>query len=97
MKSGKFILDQPMDTIAGKVGKQVIITSTEAAKLKQFLPNDVQLLSHTAGQLRLIVPTAALKTFLRWLMAKQFTDISIEERELDDVFHELYAETKRRR
>lgn len=97
MKSGKFILDQPIEAITGKVGKQVIITSPESVKLKQFLPEDVQLLSHTAGQLRLIVPTVALRPFLRWLAAKHFTDITIEERELDDVFHELYVDTKRRR
>ena len=96
MKAGKCILDQSIETITGKLGKQVTITSPDAPKLKQFLPDSVTLISHNHTQLHLIVANSELKSFLRWIMSKHFTDITIEERELDDVFHELYIDTKRK-
>lgn len=97
MKAGRFILDQPIGTLMGTLGKQVVVTSSDATKLKQFLPEDVQLVRSSATQLSLIVPKRALPAFLRWITTKQFTDITIEERELDDVFHELYIDKKGQR
>lgn len=97
MKSGRFILDQPVGTLTGTLGKHVVITSSEATKLKQFLPEDVQLVGSSTADLDLIVPKRALQAFLRWITTKQFTDILIEERELDDVFHEMYIDKKGKR
>ena len=97
MKAGRFILDEPIDSITETLGKQVVVTSSEATSLKRFLPDTVQLISHTASQLRLVVPSDQLKPFLRWLTSKQFSDITIEERDLDTIFHELYIDKKGKR
>lgn len=97
MKAGRFVLDEPISSITETLGKQVVITSAEATSLKRFLPDTVQLISHTATELRLVVPSEHLKPFLRWLTSKQFTDITIEERDLDSIFHELYIDKKGRR
>lgn len=94
MKAGKCILDQSIEAITGKLGKHVVVTTPDVTKLKQFLPSSVSLISHTQTQLRLLVATDELKNFLRWITSKNFTDITIEERELDDIFHELYIDTK---
>ncbi len=97
MRSGKFIMDQPINAITKQLGKHVVVTSTTAAKLRQYLPDNIEVISHSATQLRLAVPTAELKPFLRWITTKDFSDITIEERNLDDVFHELYVESGRRK
>lgn len=91
MRGGKFILDQPIAKITNQLGKHVVITSREAQKLYKYLPVGVERISHTTDQIRVAVPTADLKPFLRWLVTKDFTDVTIEERDLDDVFHELYS------
>ena len=97
MRSGKFIVDQPINAITKQLGKHVVVTSTSAAKLKQYIPENVEIISHTTTQLRLAVSLSDLKPFLRWLMTKEFSDLTVEERNLDDVFHELYVDTGRRK
>lgn len=94
MKSGRLILDRPVKSILSKVGKHVILQSSEASRLAQFLPEGVELLSHSGKELKLSVPKQMLKPFLHWVTSKQFDDISIEERDLDDIFHELYIGKK---
>lgn len=97
MRAGKFIVDQPIDAITGQLGKHIIITATNASKLMQYLPSNTEVIAHSAKQLRVALPTEELKPFLRWLMTKEFTDLTVEERNLDDVFHELYVDPSRRR
>ena len=95
MRSGKFIVDQPIGAITKQLGKHVVITADSALKLKQYLPAGVEVISHTGTQLRVAVANEQLKPLLRWLATKDFTDLIIEERNLDDVFHELYVNPKR--
>lgn len=97
MRSGKFIVDQPIDAITRQLGKHVIITSSNVLALKRYLPENIEVVSHTATQLRVALPSEQLKPFLRWLTTKEFQDLTIEERDLDDVFHELYIDPKRRK
>lgn len=91
MKAGKFIVDKPVTNILEQLGKHVIVTSSEMKKLISYLPDGVQLLSHNGKEARMSVPPEILKTFMRWLLTKNFDDIVIENRDLDDVFHELYV------
>lgn len=97
MRAGKFIVDKPIHTITDQLGKHVIITTPEAKKLANFLPSGVQMLSQQGKELRVQVSPDELKPFMRWLMTKNFDDIVIENRDLDDVFHELYTATQRGR
>lgn len=91
MRSGKIILDKPLSSITAQLGKQVTITTREIKKLAHFLPNDVQILSQNKGRLIVSVPEKEIKPFLRWLMTKNFDDLLIENRDVDDIFHQLYA------
>lgn len=97
MRSGKFIVDQHIGAITSQLGKHIVITANNATKLKQYLPAGTELISHSATSLRVALPTSELKPFLRWLMTKDFTDLTVEERNLDDVFHELYVDPSRRK
>ena len=97
MRAGKFIVDQPIATITKQLGKHVVITSKNTLALKRYLPESAEVVSHSATELRVAVAPEQLKPFLRWLMTKEFDDLTIEERDLDDVFHELYIDPKRRK
>lgn len=95
MRSGRFILDKPMTSIIEQRGKQVRITSSDVAKLVKFLPEGCSVLERTPSGLLVVVSDTGLKPFLRWLVSKNFTDVTIENRDLDDIFHELYRESER--
>lgn len=98
MKAGRFIVDKSIDEIASQLGKHVIVSSLDAHKLIPFLPTYATLLTSSNQDIELSLPTAELKPFLRWLVTKRFTDITIKDRDLDGVFHELYSnKTQRRR
>lgn len=97
MRSGKFIVDQPIDAITKQLGKHIVIIAHNVAALKRYLPEEAEVIAHSEHELRVAVPSDALKPFLRWLMTKEFDDLTIEERNLDDVFHELYLAPSRRK
>lgn len=90
MRSGRLILDKPMTEIIGQLGKQISITSPEAVKLAKFLPEYTTIISSDQQLLRFSVPKDKLSDLLRWIATKHIVDLTIEDRELDDVFHELY-------
>lgn len=96
MRAGKFIVDQPIDAITKQLGKHITISSSNVAGIKRYLPEDAEVIAHSATELRVALPPENLKPFLRWLITKDFDDLTIEERDLDDVFHELYIDPKRR-
>ena len=97
MRAGKFIVDQPIDAITKQLGKHITITSSNATAIKRYLPKDAELIAHSATEIRVALSPQNLKPFLRWLMTKDFDDLTIEERDLDDVFHELYIDPNRRK
>lgn len=97
MKAGKLIVDKPIGIITSQLGKQVLVTSHEPKNLVNFLPKYVQLLSHDKTDVRIAVPSDSLQPFMRWLLTKNFSDLTIENRDLDDVFQELYGRPKRRK
>lgn len=94
MRAGKLILDKPIQEITRQLGKQIIISTKNSKTLVNYLPKEAVLVESTEKQLRVAVDNANIKPFLRWLLTKDFTDILIEERNLDDIFHELYADRR---
>lgn len=95
MRNGKFIVDKPIDAITKQLGKHITVTSRNTLSLKRYLPEYAEVISTSSSELRVAVQPAQLKPFVRWLMTKEFDDLTIEERDLDDVFHELYIDPKR--
>jgi ABC-2 type transport system ATP-binding protein len=96
MRGGKFIVDKPITAITEQLGKHVVIRTPDASKLAKYVPSGAVVISHTAHEIRLTVTPETLKPFMRWVLSKNFSDITIEDRDLDDVFHELYTDTSRR-
>jgi ABC-2 type transport system ATP-binding protein len=90
MKNGRLTLDKPIDGLVGQTGKLVTVTTNEPARLVSYLPKGAQIVSRSGKSLTISVNETELKPFLRWLLTKEFSDISIAERELDDVFHDMY-------
>lgn len=95
MKAGRLTLDQPIDALANQAGRICIITGKTAGLVK-FLPATCTVVAQSAHELKVAVPLAELKPFLRWLLTKDFADLKIEERELDDVFHDMYRQHGKR-
>lgn len=91
MRSGKIILDKPLSSVTAQLGKHVTITTHEVNKLVRFLPKNVLVVSQDKRLLVVSVPENEIKPFLRWLMTKNFDDLLIENRDLDDIFHQLYT------
>ncbi len=91
MRAGKFILDKPVRELTSQLGKHIVIKGHDVGKLAKFLPDSAKLLYKNANEIRLSIPSANIKTFMRWIVTKEFDDILIEDRDLDDVFHELYG------
>jgi ABC-2 type transport system ATP-binding protein len=90
MKNGRFIVDKNIDYITEQLGKHVIIKSKNISSITAYAPEYAKVIDKSSEQLRLSVPKSELKPFMRWIVTKQFEDITVEDRELDDVFHELY-------
>lgn len=91
MRSGKFILDQKLSNIQKQLGKHIILRLDNPKRLLANLPGDIEVIHQDSISARLVVPRDQLNFFLRWVSTKPVTDITIEDRNLDDVFHELYA------
>lgn len=90
MRAGRLVMDKSMADITSQLGKHITVTSADAAKLTKFLPEYATLISHKAQQVQFSVPQNNLQEAMRWLSQKPFTDLSVENKDLDDVFHELY-------
>jgi ABC-2 type transport system ATP-binding protein len=90
MRAGKFILDKPIEAITAQLGKHVTITSRDAPRLQKQLPKNVRLIGSSTTQLRISLEKKELQPFMRWLSTRHFDDITIAERDLDDIFREMY-------
>lgn len=92
MRSGRLVMDKPIDQITKQLGKRVTLISPDAPKLEKYAPAYTTEISRNGQSVSFGVPGDKINELLRWLSAKSITDITIEDRELDDVFHELYKE-----
>lgn len=95
MRAGKLILDQPIQSITAQLGKRIIITTKDAVKLRQRLPAGTKLIAHSTRTLELGTEKEALSEIVRWIGTKSISDLTIEDRNLDDIFHELYEPKNR--
>lgn len=96
MKQGRIVSDQPIDDIHAGAGKIVRLTGN-AHTLKEAAdhpPRGAVLAEQTTEHLVLTYNSDEIKPLLRWLTTRNFTDVEIETRELDDIFRDLYREDK---
>lgn len=97
IRAGKFILDKSTQEVLGGHGKHALIKTDSVDRLKATLPNDVTIIEVSSEEIRVGFETANLQSFLRWLSTKRISDVTIENRELDDIFRDLYEPARRKR
>jgi ABC-2 type transport system ATP-binding protein len=90
MKTGKLVVDKPISDITKQLGKHITISSTNTKPLVKFLPEGTSVISDDGRQLVISIDSQTVKQFMRWIITKSFDDIQIKDRDLDDIFHELY-------
>lgn len=93
MKKGRIVNDQPIRELEKSAGKLLRITATDT-EMKPILAS----IPATATQVSLEGEELVLRydgdihAALRWLSGKKFKDVQIVDRQLDDLFIDLYRE-----
>lgn len=93
MKKGRIVNDQPIKDLEQNAGKLLRITASdvEMKPILTSIPNAASQISHTDGELVLRYD-GDIHAALRWLSNKKFKDVQIVDRQLDDLFIDLYRE-----
>lgn len=93
MKQGKIMTDQPVKQLEEKAGKIVTINTTQNVLKQMFnqLPPKTKKLTHSTTSLKLRYD-GDTNRLIRWLSSFSISDVSIAERDLDDIFHDMYKE-----
>lgn len=94
MKQGRIISDQTISEIRASAGRLVRITGSTATikEAAAHLPHGASPVVHTTDELQFSYAGSEIKPLLRWLAPRNFTDVDIRRRELDDIFMDLYRE-----
>ncbi len=92
MKNGKIIADKNVRELEKTSGKIIVVTADKKtiANMSKFLLDGTQLLSKNSNQLTLRF-NGDIKQLLRWLNTRPVTDISVNDQNLDDIFHGMYG------
>lgn len=93
MKKGRIITDETMTEIEKNAGKLIHLHGNEAElkTLKTTLPTSASLVAEEKTTLT-IRYDGDIHAALRWLSGKRFHDVDIENRQLDDIFKDLYMD-----
>jgi ABC-2 type transport system ATP-binding protein len=93
MKSGKIVTDESIEDIEEKAGKIISMTASanEQELIAKILPKGASIVERTERVITLRYD-GDIQQLLRWLIGKRFTDLSIEDRQLDDIFRDLYRD-----
>lgn len=96
MRDGKIIIDKDTADIERESGKRVTLSApTRTIKLmKRQLPADAHLIGATAKSLQFSYHGDAAE-LVQWLGDHPLSDLSIEERSLDDIFTDMYRNDTR--
>ena len=96
MKKGRIVSDQPIKELEKNAGKLLRITASdiEMKPILASIPKDASQVSHNDGELVLRYD-GDIHAALRWLSAKKFKDVQIVDRQLDDLFIDLYREEEK--
>ncbi len=91
MKQGRIITDKNMKELEKTSGKIIVISADKKTidNMSRFLLDKMKLLSKNNHQLKIRF-NGDMKQLLRWLNTRPITDVSINDQNLDDIFHSLY-------
>lgn len=93
MKRGKIVTDQPVKELEKNAGKIITVTSSQniLKQMAQQLPPKTTKLEQSSSILKLRYD-GETNRLIRWLGSFSVADVSIAERDLDDIFHDMYHE-----
>jgi len=93
MKKGRIVSDTLVSEIEQSAGKLIRISGSEheIKLLLATIPDAVDIESSTETSV-ILQCRGDIHLVLRWLASKRFADISIEDRQLDDLFLDLYQD-----
>ena len=93
MKKGRIVSDQATTDLQKNAGKLIHISagSEQIKTLISSVPDDATIIYKSASRLTLRYDTN-IQPALRWLSTKNFDDLQIVDRKLDDLFIDLYKE-----
>lgn len=91
MKRGRIITDQPVAELENSSGKIITITADKSviASMHNQLPEGAVMLDRDQNGLRFRFD-GNIQSFVAWLGEQSIVDLTIQERDLDDIFHDLY-------
>ncbi len=95
MKKGRIVSDQPIKEVEKNAGKllRLIATPEDMKTLLASAPKEAVQVSHGSDEL-ILRYDGEIHVALRWLAGKKFTDVQIVDRQLDDLFIDLYREER---
>lgn len=95
MKKGRIVTDETTAEIEKNAGKLIHLygSEPELKTLRTTLPPKATVIGDEKGKLSLRYDED-IHAALRWLANKRFRDVDIENRQLDDIFKDLYADEK---
>lgn len=93
MKKGRIITDDATSEIEKNAGKLIHLYGSEGELkiLKTTAPEQAVVLQQTDGRLSLRYD-GDIHVAVRWLANKRFHDVDIENRQLDDIFKDMYSD-----
>lgn len=93
MKNGRIVSDQSIKDIENNAGKLIHISagSEQIKIILSSIPSGAVVVSKSASRLTLRYD-GEMHIALRWLSMKKFNDLQIVDRQLDDLFIDLYKE-----
>jgi ABC-2 type transport system ATP-binding protein len=96
MRAGKIVTDESIEEIEQRAGKLVHLTTPpkEQDLIVKILPKGASVMSQTQKVLTLKYD-GDINLLLRWLIGKRFTDLTIEDRQLDDIFRDMYKDEEK--
>jgi ABC-2 type transport system ATP-binding protein len=93
MKRGKIVTDKPVKDLEESQGKLITIV-TDHRDVEQMTHHPLQgatILKQTGNKIQMRYE-GDIRLLVSWLNDRPILDISITERNLDDIFHDLYKE-----
>lgn len=97
MKQGRIVSDRNINDIYAEAGKLVRLRGNKNTihEASRHLPTHASISSQADDSLVLLYSATEIKPLLRWLTTRNFIDVEIETRELDDILKDLYRQEGR--
>ena len=94
IKRGKIVTDQPINGLEKASGKIITITTDhrDTEQMAGHLIDGAELIEKTPTKLKIRFD-GDMRVFVSWLNDRPILDLEVTDRDLDDIFHDLYKDS----